>query len=100
MKMDRWTAKQTKVLVTVWRENCKKLESLKQHSAWMQIKEKIDKLGNPKRLIQIKQNQRIRKTPTKFQKTIIKKLDDVQVLVHILMFLIPGRRDLVNPFAT
>ena len=27
-------------------------------------------------------------------------MDDVQVLVHILMFLILGTRDFVNPFAT
>ena len=74
MKMDRWTAKQTKVLVTVWRENCKKLESLKQHSAWMQIKEKIDKLGNPKRLIQIKTKSTNKKDAYKVSKDNNKKI--------------------------
>lgn len=72
--MDRWTAKQTKVLVTVWRENCKKLESLKQHSAWMQIKEKIDKLGNPKRLIQIKRKSTNKKDAYKISKDNNKKI--------------------------
>ena len=72
--MDRWTAKQTKVLVTVWRENCKKLESLKQHSAWMQIKEKIDKLGNPKRLIQIKTKSTNKKNACKISKDNNKKI--------------------------
>ena len=38
MKRDCWTAKQTEVLVTMWKENCKQLESSKQHSVWMRIK--------------------------------------------------------------
>ena len=52
-KRDRWTAKQTEVLVTMWKENYQELKSSKQHSVWMRIKNKIDGLGNPKTLKQI-----------------------------------------------
>ena len=74
MKMDRWTAKQTEVLVIVPRENYKKLECSKQHSTWVQIKEKIDNLGNPKTLIQIKTKSRNKKDTYKISKNCNKKI--------------------------
>ena len=74
MKMDRWTAKQTEVLVIVPRENYKKLECSKQHSTWVQIKEKIDNLGNPKTLIQIKTKSRNKKDTYKISKDDNKKI--------------------------
>ena len=72
MKRDRWTAKQTEVLVTMWKENYKELDSSKQHSVWMRIKNKIDGLGNPKTLKQIKTKLRNIKTLTKFPRTMTK----------------------------
>ena len=38
MKRDCWTAKQTEVLVTMWKENYKELESSKQHKCELRIK--------------------------------------------------------------
>ena len=58
MKRDRGSAKQTEVLVTMWKENYKELESSKQDSVWMRIRNKIDGLGNPKMLKQIKRKLR------------------------------------------
>ena len=74
MKMDRWTAKQTEVLVIVPRENYKKPECSKQQSTWVQIKEKIDNLGNPKTLIQIKTKSRNKKDTYKISKDYNKKI--------------------------
>ena len=74
MKLDRWTANQTEVLVTVRRENYKKLEFSKQHNTWVQIKKKIDNLGNPKRLIQIKTKSRNKKDTYKISKNYNKKI--------------------------
>ena len=73
MKRDRWTAKQTEVLVTMWKENYKELESSKQHSVWMRIKNKIDGLGNPKTLKQIKTKLRNMKDAYKVSKDNNKK---------------------------
>ena len=85
MKRDRWTAKQTEVLVTMWKENYKELESSKQHSVWMRIKNKIDGLGNPKTLKQIKTKLRNMKDAYKVSQDNNKKLEDLLASAHILM---------------
>ena len=53
----------------------------------MQIKNKIDGLGNPKTLKQIKTKLSNRKDAYKFQRTITKKLEDLLAFAHILMTL-------------
>ena len=53
----------------------------------MQIKNKIDGLGNPKTLKQIKTKLSNRKDAYKFQRTITKNLEDLLPFAHILMTL-------------
>ena len=73
MKRDRQTAKHTEVLVTMWKENYKELESAKQHGVWMRIKNKTDGLGNAKTLKQIKTKLRNMKDAYKVSKNNNKK---------------------------
>ena len=103
MKRDRWTAKQTEVLVTMWKENYKELESSKQHSVWMRIKNKIDGLGNPKTLKQIKTKLRNMKDACKVSKDNNKNTGrSPRFCAHFDDFdEILGTRDFMNPpFAT
>ena len=53
-KQDRWNIQQTGVLVNMWKDHYKELESIKQHSIWILIKIKIDAAGKSKILKQIK----------------------------------------------
>ena len=53
-KQDRWNTQQTGVLVNMWKDHYNKLESSKQHSIWILIKNKINAAGKPKTLKQIK----------------------------------------------
>ena len=53
-KRDCWNTQQTGVLVNMWKDHYKEFESIKQHSIWILIKNKIDAAGKPKILKQIK----------------------------------------------
>ena len=53
-KRERWNTQQTEVLVNMWKDHYKELESSKQHSIWILIKNKIDAAKKPKTLRQIK----------------------------------------------
>ena len=99
IKRDRWTAKQTKVPVTMQKKNHKGLESSKQHSVWLRIKKKIYGLGNPKTLKQIKTKLRNMKDAYEVSKDNNNKtgaspsfwahFDDLDEIL--------GTRDFVNP---
>ena len=102
MKRDCWTAKQIEVLVTMWKENYKELVSSKQHSVWMQIKNKIDRLGNPKTLKQSKTKLMNMKDAQKVSKDNNKKTGRSSFCAHFdVLDEVLGRRDFLNPpFAT
>ena len=53
-KQDCWNTQQTAVLVNMWKDYYKELNSRKQHSIWILIKSKINAAGKPKTLKQIK----------------------------------------------
>ena len=53
-KRDGWNTQQKGMLVNMWKDHYKELESSEQHSIWILIKNKIDAVGKLKTLKQIK----------------------------------------------
>ena len=53
-KRERWSQEQTITLVESWKANFRELETSKQQSAWLKIKQNVDKAGPAKTLKQIK----------------------------------------------
>ena len=49
-KRERWSQEQTTTLVENWKENFRELETSKQQSAWLKIKQNVDKAGPAKTL--------------------------------------------------
>ena len=55
-KRERMSKAQTDMLIAMWKECYKDLESTKQYSVWVKIKVEVDKLGKQKSIKQIKDN--------------------------------------------
>ena len=53
-KKKSWSKLEVAVLVNSWKHLYKEIETFKQPSAWLKLKELVDKQGQPKFLIQIK----------------------------------------------
>ena len=53
-KRERWTDTQTKTLVVMWKHNFKDIESAKQNTAWLKIKDRVNDAGPDKTMKQIK----------------------------------------------
>ena len=51
---DRWSSDQTKTLVNLWCQKQDLLNSTRCNVAWANIKEEVDKFGNPKSVMQCK----------------------------------------------
>ena len=65
----------------MWKDRYKELESSKQHSIWILIKNKIDAAEKPKTLKQIKT--KIRNLKDAYKKTITRKQADLLLFAHI-----------------
>ena len=53
-KRESWSKQQATVLVNSWKHLYKEIETFKQPTAWLKVKELVDKHSQPKSVIQIK----------------------------------------------
>ena len=53
-KRESWTKEQSTVLVNIWKDLFQEIETFKQPSAWLKMKQEIDKKGLSKSVTQIK----------------------------------------------
>ena len=53
-KRESWSKEQTAVLVNSWKSVYKEIETYKQASAWVKVKEVVDKSGPPKSFMEVK----------------------------------------------
>ena len=67
-KQESWTKEQSAIIVNMWKDLFQEIETYKQPSSWLKMKNKIDKKGLSTWLTQIKKNFVIWKTRTKRNK--------------------------------
>lgn len=51
---ESWPKEQTATLINLWKQMFKEIETFKQPSVWFIIKQRVDKVGPPKSILQIK----------------------------------------------
>ena len=71
-KRESWSKQQATVLVNSWKHLYKEIETFKQPSASLKVKELVDKHSQPKSVIQIKKQIKEFETPTNNPKTTTK----------------------------
>ena len=97
-KKKSWSKLEVAVLVNSWKHLYKEIETFKQPSAWLKLKELVDKQGQPKFLIQIKSKWRNLKDSYKQSKDNNKKtvaLPRYRFFYHDFDEVL-GTRDVVN----
>lgn len=57
-KRERWTEKETRMLVNMWKENFNDLETAKHNSVWAKIKDRVNDVGFDKTMKQTAQLKR------------------------------------------